>query len=81
MGIRGKMKLVVDNYTYYRFSKARQTQTWFCSQRKTKNCRASLKLHHNGSMKKIIAAHSHGHVQIPGPIVKLQNFADLYDSV
>lgn len=78
IGIRGKKKLLVDGNTFYRFLSTKTSQTWYCSQRKGRKCRASFRLFPNGKLLPVIIEHTHEAPQINTLIHVTSNPNDLY---
>lgn len=78
IGIRGKKKLVVDGNTFYRFLVTKSNQTWYCSQRKSKKCRASFRFMPCGKIIPVITQHTHDTVPINTRIFQTDNPNDLY---
>lgn len=78
IGIRGKKKLVVDGNTFYRFLVTKQNQTWYCSQRKSKKCRASFRFLPSGKILPVITQHTHETFPINTRIFQTDNANDLY---
>lgn len=77
-GTRGNPLLIMDNYTYYKFSTKRRTQIWYCSQRKTKHCKSRVKLNlENCSVNKILPCHTHE----PRPIKSEQFILTKFDKL
>lgn len=78
IGIRGKKKLLVDGNTFYRFLSTKTNQTWYCSQRKGKKCRASFRLFPNGKLLPVITDHTHGMPSVNTRVYVTTNPNDLY---
>lgn len=78
IGIRGKKKLLVENNTFYRFLSTKTNQTWYCSQRKGKKCRASFRLFPNGKLLPVITEHSHEMPSVNTRVYVTTNPNDLY---
>lgn len=78
IGIRGKKKLLVDGNTFYRFLSTKTNQTWYCSQRKGKKCRASFRLYPNGKLLPVITEHSHDTPPVNTRVYITSNPNDLY---
>lgn len=77
-GIRGRKKLVVDHYSFYRFSNAKQSQMWYCSQRKPLKCRASIKLYMNGKWNIVVGDHNHLATKLYAPMHHVKDIRDIY---
>lgn len=77
-GIRGRKKLVVNEYTFYKFSSAKLSQTWYCSQRKAKRCRASVRLYMAGKWDVVIGDHTHPPTKPNGPLYQTNGVCDIY---
>lgn len=81
IGIRGRKKLLVDDNTFYRFLSTKTNQTWYCSQRKGKKCRASFRLFPNGKLLPVITEHSHDTPPVNTRVYVTTNPNDLYYDV
>lgn len=77
-GIRGRKKLVIDRYTFFRFGSSKNSQTWYCSQRKPKNCKACVRLFLDGTMIIVNKNHSHPARELRAPIYVAKSIQDLY---
>lgn len=78
IGIRGKKKLVVHDYTFYRFLSTKTNQTWYCSQRKGKKCRASFRFFPNGNILPVINEHTHDKLAINTRVLTTMDPSELY---
>lgn len=78
IGIRGKKKLLVDGNTFYRFLSTKTNQTWYCSQRKGRRCRASFRLFPNGKLLPVITEHTHDMPSVNTRVYITTNPNDLY---
>lgn len=79
IGIRGKKKLLVDDgNTFYRFLSTKTNQTWYCSQRKGRKCRASYRLFPNGKLLPVITNHTHDTPTVNTRVYITSNPNDLY---
>lgn len=79
IGIRGKKKLLVNGHTFYRFLSTKTNQTWYCSQRKGRKCRASFRFYPNGHVLPVITEHTHELLPINTRIFETSNPNDLYN--
>lgn len=77
-GIRGRKKLVVNDFSFYRFSSAKTSQMWYCSQRKPQKCRASVKLHMDGKWNIVIGDHNHAASKLYAPVHLLNDINEIY---
>lgn len=77
-GIRGRKKLVIDGHSFYKFSSAKLYQTWYCSHRKARKCRASSKLYLNGWCKVICGQHTHAAQPLQMPVYATNSVSDVY---
>ena len=70
--------MVFDGFSFYKFSSAKANQTWYCSQRKPKKCRASVKLFMDGSHKILIRQHTHTPIKLNAPVYQTPDSKELY---
>lgn len=78
IGIRGKKKLVVGNNTFYRFLVTKSNQTWYCSQRKARKCRASFRFYPSGRILPVIVEHTHQPMPFNSRIYETNISGDVY---
>lgn len=71
--------MVVNDNTFYRFLSTKTNQTWYCSQRKSKKCRASFRFFPTGHILPVIVDHTHEKLPINARIFSTVDPLELYN--